>query len=256
MRSWRVSLPSQGEWPSTVVSGAVERRGVLPCYGPRCACCCSLGIPCSLPTRGSGPAPPGSSARALGRWVSPRPVCSAAETSPDFPCSSTSGALYRPWPSPAQPFRQPFVAPGSRRGGAEPAVRLAHAAGQAGAVLGSRGSLRSHPLLQHHRWGCGCCLGPGQEGQDWGCGGAGPLGGWKALADAPAASGPLPAVGGWRRAPAQRCPWDRNSDLVVQPRPVISAHSRSRGQGGGLPGKSWIHSANFTFFILLYPHRR
>lgn len=26
-----------------VVSGAVERRGVLPCYGPRRVCCCSLG---------------------------------------------------------------------------------------------------------------------------------------------------------------------------------------------------------------------
>lgn len=234
-------------------------------------CCCSLGTPCSLPSRGSGPTLPRQQrpcTGVLGRWGAGfRPGLSAPQLRgpPTSLAHPMSGALYRTRPSPAQP--EPTPSPSASRlshlGAAAVGQSLLSARcmrqGRWGQCWVPRGSLSSYPLLRHH-WGgcCGSCLGAWErEGRGlelprsrapW------PMESFGKCA--PAASGPLPAAGRWCCAPAQRCPWGRNPDLVVQPHPVISAHSRSRGRGRGLLEKSRISSADFTFSILLYPHRR
>lgn len=89
----------------------------------------------------------GSSARALGHWVSPRPVCSGPERSPDFLARPASGAPYCHSASSCLPrvgtqsFSQPSAA------GQSPAVWLAHVTGQVGAMCSSRGLQRWS--LQH-----------------------------------------------------------------------------------------------------------
>lgn len=114
--------------------------------------------PPPLPTVGSSPwhaallsppPAPGSSAGALEYWVLPRPVCFAAERSPDFPWSSCVQGSVLPLglflPSPSQysgPSASCLLYLGDAVVGqspAEPTVHLAHVVGQVGAILDSKG---------------------------------------------------------------------------------------------------------------------
>lgn len=234
---------------------------MLPCYGPRRVCCCSLGslqpahtwiwphsprqqhLCTGVPGRCGAGFRPGLSALQLRG-----PLASLAHP--------TSGALYCTWPSSAQPELTPAVCHTR-----EP-LRRSRACCPLGACLragggsvGFQGGLCAPTPSSSITGGAAAAAawGPGR-----GRAGAG--------AGADTRPGPLVAARLWQvcvgglRSPScrgqialrtcQRCHRGRNPELVVQPRPIISAHSRSRGRGGGLPRKAGEILP--IFFFLFY----
>ena len=121
----------------------------------------ALGL-CGRGAGGSPAAHLGSSARALGHWVSPRPVCSGPKRPPDFLAHPASGAPYCHSASSclAQVGTPSFSQPSAA--GQSPAVRPAHVTGQVGAMCGSRGLQR---WSLQHCWLGRCLWARRHEGQ-------------------------------------------------------------------------------------------